>query len=131
VTRLHLEYWDLLAEKTRANRAGAAPDPFQVPYYELFSHFPTRPLSATDGISITEGGRRVLDQGMPAPIYPELTHMISAESLRHVLALCSHQARSVQFLQDRLRTSRHLTPEGSLYHLLWGIKQGLWKLTPQ
>jgi hypothetical protein len=82
-------------------------------------------------IGTTDQSIRLLDKTGSLPIYPELATMISEEILHHILVLCRHQQRSVAFFQERLQAARRLSPESALYHLLWGLKQGLLRLGEQ
>jgi hypothetical protein len=125
IIRMHEEYWSGLAEKAQEQPRQPAPDPFQVPYYKLFGHYVTRPLSAGDKLLIADGGVRLLGKASSLPLYPELANLISADVLRHILVLCRHQARSVSFVQERVAAARRTSPETISYHLLWALKHGL------
>jgi len=128
---MYEELWGRLADRTRGREMSPAPDPFEVPYYQLFGHYVTRPIGGMDLICIAAAGIRLLEKKASAPVYPELATMISEESLHHILVLCRHQQRSVAFLQERLQAARRLSSETSLYHILWGLKQGLLRLAAQ
>jgi glycosyltransferase involved in cell wall biosynthesis len=128
VIGMHEELWNRLADKMRGRRAAPAPDPFEAPYYQLFSHYLTRSLVGEDQIGITEEGMRVMEAKASPPVYPELAAMISGEVLHHILVLCRRQGRSVAFLQEKLQSTRQTPPQTSLYHILWALKQGLVRL---
>jgi glycosyltransferase involved in cell wall biosynthesis len=128
VIGMHEDLWTRLADRMRGRPGAPALDPFEVPYYQLFNHFPTRALAEEDPIMITEEGMRVMEEKASPPIYPELATMISGEVLHHMLVLCRRQPRSVAFLQDKLQSARHMPPQTSLYHILWALKQGLVRL---
>jgi glycosyltransferase involved in cell wall biosynthesis len=128
VIGMHEDLWARLSDTMRDRGASPAPDPFEAPYYQIFSHYPTRALTGKDQISITGEGMRVMEEKASPPVYPELAAMISGEVLHHILVLCRRQVRSVAFLQDKLQSVRRTPAQTSLYHILWALKQGLVRL---
>jgi glycosyltransferase involved in cell wall biosynthesis len=130
VIGMHEDLWTRLSDTMRGRGASPAQDPFEAPYYQLFSHYPTRALTGEDPVSITEEGMRVMEEKASPPVYPELAAIISGDVLHHILVLCRRQARSVAFLQDKLQSARRTPAQTSLYHILWALKQGLVRLAP-
>ena len=127
VMGLYEDYWNELRGRLPIHVSPAA-DPFQVPHWKLFSHYPTHNIRDVDVLSLTETGVRFLDGAEPDPRYPELLQFISKDGLRHALALCRHDSREFQFLRSRLEASRRLSHAQAAYHLLWALKHGLLRL---
>jgi len=121
------QYLALFRELEEAARQFHPPpgdDPDIVDLFDAFGHYPTRPLSSEDLVSLTPAGREVISgRARPPPVYEDLASLLDGELATGTLRALAAGPRAVS---DLAPLAGEAAQAGALeYALLWLLKHGL------
>jgi glycosyltransferase involved in cell wall biosynthesis len=130
IIHLYEHFWSELKKESRhyGQKPVEPPDILTGDFSGTFSHYPSRRLSASDEVSLTDYGRQILKSPATLVRYDDIQVCIFPELENFLLDSLIQQTRTVENLREigwkALEASRGQVD----FHLLWLMKHGVLKI---
>lgn len=128
IIKKYCALWDELSEQAQANSIEIARpnNPWEVDYWSVFSHYPSKLVSDDSRISLSEYGKEVLASGDIPVAYSDIGASVIIPQLVAIAlkAVDRNPVTAAQF-SNSLQKHAEISDSTAIYYLLWMAKYNL------
>lgn len=119
--------WDELAEQAKSCsvEVGKAKNPWEIDYWSVFSHYPSKLVSDDSRVFLSEYGRKVLVSGNIPVAYSDISASVIIPQLVAAALEVVNQVLTVAQFSEGLKKHAAISDSTALYYLLWMAKYNL------
>lgn len=131
IIKQYCNLWDELAKQAKDNKAEIkqSKNPWEVDYWSVFSHYPSKIISADTKISLTEFGKEILISGkVPVPYSDISASVIIPQLVSAGIKNINQNIITAGQFSKALKNNAEISDSTAMYYLLWMTKYNLIKI---
>ncbi|HBG26628.1 MAG: hypothetical protein A2Y10_04685 [Planctomycetes bacterium GWF2_41_51] len=132
IIKQYCNLWDELAKQAAESKIEISKpkNPWEVDYYSVFSHYPSKIVAADSKISLTEYGSKVFISGkVPVPYSDVSASIIVPQLVMAAIKNINQNIITAQQFAAALKKNAEISDSTAMYYLLWMAKYNLIKIS--
>ena len=128
IIKRYCALWDELSQQAKNFSAYVekTKNPWEIDYNSVFSHYPSKIVSGSSGISLSEYGREVLISGDIPVAYSDIgASVVLPQLVAIALKLINQEPVTAEQMTASLQKHAIISDSTALYYLLWMAKYNL------
>jgi len=128
IVKQYCSLWDQLSKQARnaSVKVEKTTNPWEIDYCSIFSHYPSKTVSADCTISLSEYGKKVLKSGNIPACYSDISASVILPDLVGIaIKIIDQGPITVKQFDVSLQKHAMLSDSTGLYYLLWMVKYNL------
>jgi len=128
IIKQYCALWNELSQQARSSAVEVAKtkNPWEIDYFSVFSHYPSKMVSNNSRISLSEYGGEVLTSGSIPVAYSDIgASVIIPQLVTIALKVIGQNSITAAQLTDSLQKNAAISDSTALYYLLWMAKYNL------